>query len=554
MAIATPNLSYAAQRLFRTAFPKLTITPPGPGIRFEHDVAVSMRDGTRMRLNLFRPDHDGKFPTIMSAHPYGKDAFPRRTPFGYLPPTRYRFMRQPKPIRFSAYTTWEAPDPSFWVERGYAVVNLDLRGFGTSEGTGQLLSPQEAADYAEVIAWAAAQPWSNGKVGLNGVSYLAVTQWEVAALRPAALAAICPWEGFTDVYRDLVYPGGVREDGFTPFWSAMTERDGRTSESLRAVQLAHPQWDDQWAAKAPVLERIEVPALVCASFSDQGLHSRGSFEAFRRIGSKHRFLYTHRDGKWSRYYSPEALALQARFFDCFLKGQNNGMREAAPVRLEVRAARGEVHDVRDAGGWPLPGTRWTKLHLAPGLLRDAPLSATTTVRFDVPDGGASFLFRMPEDMEIAGPMKVRLQVELAGAIDAHLFVGVTKVRARGSGDVVFEGSSGFGYDVVAKGWLRLAHRRIDESRSEPHRPFHSHDRPEPMAPGEIAAVDIEVLPSATSFARGEGLRLDLGGRWFWKRSPFFGTFPFTYVPSARGTVILHLGGERDAFLLVPRTG
>ena len=122
----------------------------------------------------------------MSAHPYGKDVLPPRTPFGYLPLKRYRFIRQPDPITHSAYTSWEAPDPSFWVPRGYAVVNVDLRGFGTSEGVGALFSDQEAADYADVIEWAAREPWSNGRVGLNGVSYLAISQWKVAALRPAA--------------------------------------------------------------------------------------------------------------------------------------------------------------------------------------------------------------------------------------------------------------------------------------------------------------------------------------------------------------------------------
>jgi predicted acyl esterase len=553
MAITTPGLSYAADRLFRTAFPKLTITPPAPGIRFDRDVAVSMRDGTRLRLNLFRPQGEGRFPTIMSAHPYGKDALARRSPLGYLPPARYRFMRQAAPVRFSAYTTWEAPDPSFWVPRGYAVVNLDLRGFGSSEGTGALLSQQEATDYAEVIEWAAAQPWSNGRVGLNGVSYLAISQWEVAALRPKSLAAICPWEGFTDIYRDLAYPGGVREDGFVPFWSDMTERDGRTSESLRAGQLAHPEWDDFWASKAPALERIDVPALVCASFSDQGLHTRGGFEAFRRIGSKHRFLYTHRGGKWSTYYSPEALALQARFFDCFLKEEDSVMRDAAPVRLEVRTTREEVRCVRDERSWPLPGTRWTKLYLAPDRLREAPLEARTTLRFDVPRGGASFVFRATDDMEIAGPMKLRLHVELEGMADAYLFAAICKVRADGD-DVVFEGSSGFGCDVVAKGWLRMAHRRVDESRSEPHRPFHPHDRAEPMRRREVASADIEILPSATFLARGEGLRLELRGRWFWKRNAFFGMYPLSYAPSPSGTVILHVGGEHDAHLLVPRTG
>ena len=552
MPVPSLGLSYAVERLVRTAFPKLTITAPPPGIRFDHDVAVSVRDGTKLRVNVFRPDQEGRFPVIMCAHPYGKDVLPRHSPFGYLPLARYRFIRQPDPITFSAHTSWESPDPSYWVPRGYAVVNVDLRGFGTSEGVATLLSDQEAADYVEIIEWAAAQPWSSGKVGLNGVSYLAISQWKVAALRPKALAAICPWEGWTDVYRDVAYPGGVREDGFIPFWAGMTERDGRTSESLREQQLAHPEWDGYWAARTPALERIEVPALICASFSDQGLHSRGCFEGFRRIGSEHRFLYTHRGGKWSTYYSPAALAVQARFFDCFLKGVDNAMRDAAPVRLEVRATGTEVHAVREERAWPIPSVRWTRLYLTPGELRLTPLGEGAAARFAVAGGGASFAFRVPEDMELAGPMKVRLHVELADATDAHLFATVSKQA--GHHDVPFEGPFGFGCDVVAKGWLRVAHRRVDESRSEPHRPFHPNDHAEPLLPGDIAPLDIEILPSATFYARGDVLRLEVMGRWPWRRSMFFGMFPVTYAPSPRGEVILHLGGHRDAHLLVPRTG
>jgi predicted acyl esterase len=526
--LPSPGISYALERLVRTGFPRLTITPPAPGIRFERDVAVPMRDGVRLRTNVFRPDREGRFPVMMSAHPYGKDVLPRRTPFGYLPPKRYRFIRQPDPITFSAYTSWEAPDPSFWVPRGYAVVNLDLRGFGTSEGVGSLLSDQEAADYVAVIDWAAAQPWSNGRVGLNGVSYLAISQWKVAALRPKPLAAICPWEGWSDVYHDVAYPGGVREDGFIHFWADMTERAGRVSESLRAGQLAHPEWDDFWVARTPVLERIEVPALICGSFSDQGLHSRGCFEAYRRIGSTHRYLYTHRGGKWSTYYSPDALALQARFFDCFLKGEDNGMREAAPVRLEIRTRARDVHAVRDERAWPPPGVRWSPLHLAPGELRATQAPAAATVQLDAPDGGAArFALRVPDDVELVGPMKLRLHVELAGTSDAHLFAAVSKIELREP--LPFEGPFGFGCDVLARGWLRIAHRR----------------------PGEVAPVEIEILPSATYLARGDVLRLDVQCRWFWRRSMFFGMFPCDYAPSPRGTVILHLGGDRDSHLLVP---
>ncbi len=547
MSLPSPDLSYGAARLVRTAFPRVTITAPAPGIRLERDVEVPMRDGARLRVNVFRPDRAGRFPVMMSAHPYGKDVLPKRSPVGYLPLARYRFIRQPDPIRHSAYTSWEAPDPSYWVPRGYALVNVDLRGFGTSDGVATLLSDQEAADYAETIEWAAAQPWSNGRVGLNGVSYLAISQWKVAALRPKHLVAICPWEGWSDVYHDVAYPGGVREDGFLRFWADMTERAGRVTGSLRAAQVAHPEWDEFWAARTPLLERIEVPALVCGSFSDQGLHTRGSFEAFRRIGSTHRFLYTHRGGKWSTYYSPEALALQSRFFDCFLKGEDNAMRDTAPVRLEIRSRHDRVHAVRNERAWPPRGLRWSSLHLAPGELRTAPLDVRKTVSLDLPDGRASFGFRMPDEMELAGPMKLRLQVELVDATDAHLFVAVSKVVA----DRVlrFEGPFGFGCDVVARGWLRLAHRRVDESRSEIYRPFHPGDRAEPLRPGQVAPVEIEILPSATYFAQGDVLRLDVQGRWFWRRSMLLGMFPCTYAPSPRATVVLHFG---DSYLLVPR--
>lgn len=545
-----PGLGYAATLLWRMAFPNVKVSRPAAGIRFDRDVPVPLRDGTTLRANVFRPDCAGRFPVLMNAHPYGKDVLPRRTPMGYLPLKRYRFIRQPDLVRYSAYTAWESPDPSYWVPRGYVVISLDLRGFGTSEGVGTLLSDEEASDYAEAIQWAAAQPWSQGKVGLNGVSYLTISQWKVAALRPASLAAICCWEGWSDVYHDAAYPGGVREDGFMPFWASMTERAGRVRGSLRDAQLAHPDWDDFWAGLVPDLERIEVPALICASFSDQGLHARGCFEAYRRISSEYRYLFTHRGGKWSIYYSPESLALQNRFFDCFLKGEENGMRDTDPVRVEVREQRDRVHSVRMERSWPPSSVEWTRFWLAPNEMREQPLETSVTARFDAPEGGVSFTLPVPADIELTGPMKLKLHVELIGGSDAYLFVAVRKFRGRRH--ICFEGSFGFGRDVVSRGWLRVAHRRIDETRSEPYRPFHPCDRPEPVIAGQVVPVEIELLPSSTMFRRGELLRVDVQGHWFWKRNMLFGTFPGDYMASPAATVVLHLGGSADSYLLVPR--
>jgi predicted acyl esterase len=545
-----PDLRYAVGRLRGIVAPPVKITLPPPGIRFEHDVEVAIRDGTILRVNVFRPEGEGRYPVIVCTHPYGKDNLPKRRPFGYRPPPQYRMLRQPSPVSWSAWTSWESPDPAYWVPRGYAVVNCDLRGFGSSEGRGPLFTDAEARDIYDLIEWAGRQSWSNGKVGMNGVSYLAISQYKAAAQRPPHLAAICPWEGFTDFYRDFARPGGIREDGFSRLWSAGVKHQGRTDEDLRRGQIEHPLRDGWWAARSPELERIEVPILVCGSFSDQQLHSRGSFRAFERAGSPHRWLYTHRWAKWAEYYSEEALAFQSRFFDHFLKSEENGMLEVHPVRLEVREDRDTIHEVRFEEAWPLPRTRWADLYSrADGRLSDAPVSEGGAVSFDMRSGGVSFSWNFPEDTEVTGPMALRLFVELREAEDAYLFVGVQKVHA---GRVVpFEGSYGYGFDRVTTGWLKASLRKLDPDRSTPWRPVHTYDETQPLKPGEVVPMDIALLPSATFFRRGEQLRLVVQGRWFSIRNPLFGQFPAAYERGPRGSCVLHCRGEHGARLRIP---
>ena len=293
-----------------------------------------------------------------------------------------------------------------------------------------------------------------------------------------------------------------------------------------------------------------MPALICGSFSDHNLHSRGAFAAFGRIGSRQRWLYTHRGGKWATYYSPEALAFQARFFDHFLKGADTGLDALPTVRLEVRERGDAVHEVRHETAWPLPRTRWTPLYLhLGGVLRRDPAATGGAVRFDTACQRVSFAWTVPEDVELTGPMSLRLHVAVEGADNACLFVGIRKLRDRQH--VVFEGSYGFGYDLVTRGWLRLSRRRLDPARSEPWRPWLMHQAQEPLAPGEIVPVDIELLPSASLFRRGETLRLDVQGHYFFRKHPLFGQFPAAYERSPRATVVLHCGGAYDARLLVP---
>jgi putative CocE/NonD family hydrolase len=171
------------------------------------------------------------------------------------------------------------------------------------------------------------------------------------------------------------------------------------------------------------------------------------------------------------------------------------------------------------------------------------------VGFDTRSGRASFLWDVPEDVEITGPMALRLFLELRRAEDVYLFVGVQKLR--GGRMVPFEGSFGYGFDRVTTGWLKASLRKLDPDQSTPWRPVHTYDETQLLKPGEVVPMDIALLPSATFFRRGEQLRLVVQGRWFSIRNPLFGQFPTAYERGPQTSCVLHCGGEHAARLRVP---
>ncbi|MEU5794788.1 CocE/NonD family hydrolase [Streptomyces sp. NPDC047813] len=539
--------AYARHRIVNALRPPVTVYPLPPDVRKEEDVAVRMRDGVTLRLNLFRPVGDGPFPVLLSAHPYRKDAVPKRKHGKWSLNKQFRLMNQSAPLRISDQTSWEAPDPAWWTRRGYAVINLDTRGAGRSEGRGDLLSDQEADDIAQVIAWAAAQPWSNGRVGMLGVSYLALSQYKVAALDPPALKAICPWEGFTDMYRDFCTPGGVVENGFARAWLFTTKRIARLNADLAAERREHPLRDEWWDSLTPRLSDIKVPILVCASFSDSNLHSVGSMRAFQRVGSAERHAYTHRGPKWASFYGAEALRTQLAFFDRHLRGQD--VPPLPRLRLEIRDRHDNVVQVRDEQEWPLARTDWRPLHLASGgALSDAEGGAGS-VTFDLRREAAVFDHRFDEDTELSGPMTLRLRVATTGAEDPRLFAGIEK-WSHGA-PVPFEGSYGYGRDLVAQGRLRLALRELDPVLSTPHQPEHTFRTLQPVRDGEEVDVLIPLSSSATLFRAGDRLRLTVAGRYQRPRNPFFGHFPTHYRPTTSGKATILWSPGNASTLEIP---
>jgi putative CocE/NonD family hydrolase len=365
--------------------PQAELTEPDPDVLCEYDVKIPLEEGITVTANIFRSrsaaEKGEKVPVVMCAHPYNNNLTPalKRTPLGG-PPQQYRLIPQAggKPV-FSRLTSWESPDPNFWVAAGYAVVNMNLPGYASSEGPPSAFSEHQGKCCYEAIEWVAKQSWCSGKVGLNGVSFLAISQYHVAACQayggpPPSLRCISPWEGLTDPYRDIFSFGGLADVGFPNFWWATevkpsmngTEEDFVNADGSIPTEYLknHPFYDAYWKAKAAKLEEITIPMLICASFSDHGLHTMGSFRAFEKAKSRHKWVYTHRTGKWVSYYSPEVQNLTKDFMDCFLKDDtSSGFLDTPPVRLEVRSTREKIHEVRYENEWPMARTQYTRLYL-----------------------------------------------------------------------------------------------------------------------------------------------------------------------------------------------
>ncbi len=186
------------------------------GMQIDWDAPIAMDDGVVLRADVFRPIGGGKHPVILSYGPYAKGlAFQE----GYKGNWDRLIKAAPEVLEGSTnkYQVWELVDPEKWVPDGYACVRVDSRGAGRSPGFIDIWSPREALDIYHCIEWAGTQPWSSGKVGMNGISYFATNQWQAGALKPPHLAALCIWEGFADYYRELARHGGILS-GFTASW------------------------------------------------------------------------------------------------------------------------------------------------------------------------------------------------------------------------------------------------------------------------------------------------------------------------------------------------
>lgn len=563
-------------------------------MRILWDVPIAMDDGVVLRADVFLPDAPGRYAAILSYGPYGKGlAFQA----AYKSAWDRMVASYPEIAEGSSnkYQNWEVVDPEKWVVDGYVCVRIDSRGAGRSQGRLEVTSARETQDLYQCVEWAAAQEWSNGKVGLNGISYYAMNQWTVAALQPPHLAAICVWEGAVDAYRDGARHGGILCQ-FQSSWfkrqvltlqHGFGERGARSTvtgelvagpETLSEDELAanrvdtgrmaveREMADDYYRSRSADLNRVVVPLLSAANWGGMGLHTRGNFEGYLGAASQQKWLEVHGNSHFTPFYRNSGVELQKRFFGHFLQGKDTGWTEQPPVQLHIRRP-GEHFTVRNEREWPLARTQWTRFYLDPGKrsLSAAPVAGSS---LSYQTSGDGLMFTLPpaqEELEITGPIAARLVVS-SDSVDADLFLALRLFAPDGK-EVLFVGSNDPRVPI-GLGWLRASHRKLDRSRSLAYRPYHTHDEKQPLTPGEPVVLDIEILPTCIVIPPGYTLALNVRGRDFdhglgdmalpnapYKMTgvgPFLHADPIDRPPEIFGGVnTLHFEVGKEPFLLLP---
>jgi hypothetical protein len=571
------------------------------GMRITWDAPIEMDDGVVLRADIYAPDDDHPHPVILSYGPYAKWHH-----FADGSPHQWERMRTEHPDTVAGSTNsfqaWELVDPEKWVPDGYVCVRVDSRGAGRSPGYLDPWSPRETQDLYGCIEWAGTQEWSNGKVGINGISYYAMNQWQVAELDPPHLAAMCVWEGAADLYRDMAYHGGIL-CSFADLWyqgrvldrqhglgsrgpssrftgdriaGPETEIDevlGSRATDLGRDHLEHPLIDDYWTPRIPDLAKIEIPLLSAGNWGGAGLHLRGNVEGFVRAQSEQKWLEIHGLEHWTHFYTDYGVDLQKRFFGHFLKREDTGWDDQPRVLLNIRHP-GDRFEIRGESEWPLGRTEWTPFYLeATGLTLTNEKPSQATVGYEPFGDGISFLTPALEaETEITGPVACKLFIS-SQTEDADLFL-VLRVFSNDMTEVTFKGANE-PHTPVGHGWLRASQRKLDPDLSEPYRPFHTHDERQALTPGEVYELDVEIWPTSIVIPAGFRIALSVRGRDYVYpgSSPqpvarpstaatsgvaFTGVGPFRHNAAADrdpsvfgGRVTVHTGDDHPSHLLLP---
>lgn len=504
------------------------------------DHPIEMPDGVILRCDIFKPIEGKSFPTIITYGPYGKWLH-----FSQLYSEQWDRMCNEHPDVPSGstnfYQNWELVDPEKWVPDGYVIIRVDSRGAGRSEGVMDLWSKKEAEDFAFCIDWAASLDFSNGKVGINGISYYAMNQWQVASLQPKNLTAMCIWEGASDYYRELGHHGGIY-CSFTEAWfkkQILTVQHGKgengikgsisndwvsgpetlSEDELEENRIDFPKraleaklaTDEFWTSKMPEWDKITVPLLSSSNWGGQGLHSRGNFDGFTKVASKEKWLEVHGIEHWTEFYTDYGIKIQKRFFDYYLKNEDNGWKDQPKVSLLVRHPN-EIFKERFHSEWPLENTEWKNLYLNNDkcTLDNNPPKIDTINSYEGFSNGITFITNpLNEQQEITGPISCKLFIS-SSTKDADIFL-VLRVFDEEMKEVTFQGAID-PHTPVSQGWLRASHRKLDPKKSKPYQPYHVHDEIMYLTPETVYELDIEIWATSIVVPKSHRIALSVRGK------------------------------------------
>jgi putative CocE/NonD family hydrolase len=542
-------------------------------VKTEKDLTVTMLDGIKISLAVYRPEGEGPFPTLFAASPY-----------------QYEMDEVPAYPLF----LWRETGPVEWYAgQGYAYVHMDVRGAGRSEGEFEFMGLNEQQDYLEVLAWIVKQPWCNGRVGGIGQSYYAMAQWLMATHNPPGLACIAPYDGLVDQYRCSNYHGGIfcsyRSVWYTSLRADNMHRPagGKGRPPMRfdlvGAITEHTLDDEFWRVRSPYwrLDKIKCPVLSIGHWGKMGLHLRGNILGYEEVKAPKKLVVTGARNTFEAHKMFDEVAFHEKellpFYDLHLKGKNNGFMEAEPVRVFVRGA----NVWRAEEKWPPKRATYVPYYLRKGpsgsvtslndggMSTDKPPGNETSTSYTYPDwqwvngvaiidfdGKVDAVRRvltfttapLAADLDVTGPVVLKLYAS-STAIDTQFIVKLSDVHpqdaaARAKGEQPT-------FTPVAKGWLKASHREKDELRSTPTRPFYTHSSPQPITPGEIYEFDIEVLPISYVFKNGHRIRLEIANG---DHAATDSVFTHPYHPTLMGTDTIHHDAAHPSHLMLPVMG
>ncbi|KAJ5381027.1 uncharacterized protein N7496_003455 [Penicillium cataractarum] len=533
---------------------------------WERDRAIPMRDSITLYGDVFRPAGDEKVPAIIPWSPYGKSGTGALT-YDIMGPWRIGIPYE----HLSGYETFEGPNPAEWCSRGYAVVDVDARGSGNSEGNLMWWGEQEAVDVYDTIDWVVQQPWCNGSVVMMGNSWLAIAQINFASrLSHPNLKAIAPWEGLTNVYSDQICRGGIPSTtGFNGMIRRAIAGPGEM-EDLGAMTDQRPFLDDYWKGKVINPERIrDIPMYLAASYST-GLHCDGSFQTFEKASTPRKWLRVHSSQEWHDLYRPEATDDLQRFYDFYAKGIANGWESDTPrVRLTLLGYDGGIAKSiieRPEQEWPPIRQRMEKYYLD-GTTRELVPTPPPNVTATSHNGhsltdSSDFTLRFIKYTELCGRPFVKLYMSSSEGDDFDVVVQIRKLSVTGKPLASLNWSPmpkpepevpnvNVAKHIGQQGMLRASHRVTLQPRaSDNELPVYSHDRGEPVKPGEIVPLLIPIWPVGVVFEAGESLMLRVSGHDM-SLPEVEALRPKEPVDANEGSHTVHTGGEYDSHLVLP---